>query len=129
LSGVVLDASAILAVLRGEKGAETVIASLTDAAMSAVNLGEVVGALRRDGVSPARIQAMLEGFPAEVVAFDRDLAFDAGLLLPLTRAAGLSLGDRACLALARRLGARVLTGDRAWARVADAVGVEVELIR
>ena len=72
---------------------------------------------------------MLEGFPAEVVAFDRDLAFDAGLLLPLTRAAGLSLGDRACLALARRLGARVLTGDRAWARVADAVGVEVELIR
>lgn len=129
MSGVVLDASAMLAVLRGESGAETVIRSLTDAAISAVNLGEVVGALTRDGMLPARIQAMLEGFPAEVIAFDRDLAVDAGLLFALTRTAGLSLGDRACLAHARGRAAKVLTADRAWARVADAVGVEVELIR
>lgn len=119
----------MLAVLRGENGAEKVIRSLTDAAISAVNLGEVVGALTRDGVSPPEIRAMLDGFPAEVIALDRDFAFDAGLLLPLTRAAGLSLGDRACLALARRRAATALTADRAWTRVADAVGVEVELIR
>jgi PIN domain nuclease of toxin-antitoxin system len=72
---------------------------------------------------------MLDGFPAEIVAPDRDLAFDAGLLFSLTGAAGLSLGDRACLALARRRAATALTADRAWARVAEAVGVEVELIR
>jgi PIN domain nuclease of toxin-antitoxin system len=129
VSGVVLDASAMLAVLRGENGAQKVIASLADAAISTVNLAEVVGALTRDGVSPPEIQAMLEGFPAEVIVLDRDLAFDAGLLLPLTRAAGLSLGDRVCLALARRRSAAALTGDRAWMWVADAVGVEVELIR
>lgn len=129
MTGIVLDASAMLAVLRRESGAETVIGKLTDAAISAVNLSEVVGALTRDGISPAQIRAMLEGFPAEVILFDRDLAFDAGLLFAQTRTAGLSLGDRACLALARRRADTALTADRAWARIADAVGVEVELIR
>lgn len=129
MNDIVLDASAVLAVLRGERGAGKVTSNLTNATISTVNLGEVVSALTRDGVSPPQIKAMLEGFPAEIIVFDRELAFDAGLLLPLTRSAGLSLGDRACLALARHRSAKVITADRIWTRVADAVGVEVELIR
>jgi ribonuclease VapC len=61
------------------------------------------------------------------VPFDDDLAFAAAALRPETRAAGLPLGDRACLALARRRNRAVLTADRAWARVS--VGVDVRLIR
>jgi ribonuclease VapC len=63
------------------------------------------------------------------VPFDPDLAYGTGLLLPKTRAAGLSLGDRACLALAVRLGAKALTTDRSWSRIAGAISVEVKLIR
>ena len=64
-----------------------------------------------------------------MVAFDDGLAFAAGLLLPLTRSAGPSLGDRACLALARRSGTKVLTADRAWSTIEAGVGVRIEIIR
>lgn len=67
--------------------------------------------------------------PVEHVAPDAALAHDIGMLVPATRAAGLSLGDRACLALARRLGVTALTAERRWADVAGVAGVEVRLIR
>jgi PIN domain nuclease of toxin-antitoxin system len=63
------------------------------------------------------------------VPFDEGLAYDAGMLIKKTNSAGLSFGDRACLALARRLGAKVLTADRAWSRVAAATGTQIEVIR
>jgi PIN domain nuclease of toxin-antitoxin system len=72
---------------------------------------------------------VLSPLPVEYLAPDASLAHDVGLLLPATRAAGLSLGDRACLALARRLGVRALTAERRWADVARVAGVEVRLIR
>ncbi len=72
---------------------------------------------------------MLHLFWIQVVRFDEALAFAAGSLEPATRPAGLSLGDRACLALALDLGVKALTADRAWTRIAEAVGVEVEVIR
>ncbi len=125
----VLDASALIALILREPGAEKVEAILTDSAVSAVNLAEVVGFLARNGAAEPDIRGMVDAVEPELVPFDAELAYAAGLLVPATRAAGLSLGDRACLALARRPGVRALTTDRVWLRVAAAVKVEVELIR
>jgi PIN domain nuclease of toxin-antitoxin system len=125
----VLDASALLALLLDEPGASRVTALLDDAAISAVNLSEVVGQYAGRGIPVSEIRTMLSLFSIQIVPFDDALAFDAGLLVPKTRSARLSLGDRACLALARQLGSTALTADRSWSRIARAVGVEVELIR
>lgn len=67
--------------------------------------------------------------PLERVPLDAELAFAVGLLLPVTKSAGLSFGDRACLALARRFGCRAMTADRAWSSIARSAGVEIEFIR
>jgi PIN domain nuclease of toxin-antitoxin system len=72
---------------------------------------------------------MLDPLPISLVPFDQELAYQVGVLLPLTRATGLSLGDRACLALARRLDVPALTADRAWQAIASQIGVRVEPIR
>ena len=127
LAKIVLDASAVLAVLNDEPGADVVAASLRDSVISAVNVSETVAKLADGGMPDAAIREALRDLLLDVVPFDSELAYDAGLLRPSTRDAGLSLGDRACLALARRLGLRALTDDESWKRVA--VGVEVSLIR
>ena len=125
---VVLDASALLALVHGEEGAEVVGASIPGAQISAVNLAEVVGKLADVGMPAAEIHVALAGLGLRVVDFDETLAFAAGLLRPVTRSAGLSLGDRACLALAAATKLPALTADRSWAEVVleDAA---VELIR
>jgi len=125
----VVDASAVIALIMGEPGAASVEPIIADCAIATVNLTEVVGYFARNGAAEAAIREMLSALGLEEVPFDSELAYSAGLLVPLTRVAGLSLGDRACLALGRRLGLRAITTDRSWLRVADAVGVGVELIR
>lgn len=97
--------------------------------MTTVNLAEVGGYLARGGGAREEIQEVLDSLSLMIVPADVDLAVDAAMFQPLTRAAGLSLGDRFCLALAKRLDRAVLTSDRAWASVADSVGVQVQLIR
>ncbi len=125
----ILDASALLAVLLDEPGSEKIRIALADSGMSEVNLSEVVGHFARNGAAESDIRQVLDPLPIERHPFDRELSYAAGLLLPLTKSAGLSFGDRACLALAQRLGIRVLTADRAWRKIANVVGVEIELIR
>lgn len=125
----VLDASPLLALLLGEPGGEKVRAILAESALTMVNLAEVVGHFARNGALERDIRLVLDPLPFDRIGFDEELAFTAGLLLPATRQAGLSFGDRACLALALRLGVRALTADRPWQSVADAVGVEIDLIR
>jgi len=125
----VIDASAILALLLGEPGAQKVAAILADSAVATINLSEVVGYYARGGADEAGIRGMLNALTCERVTFDQELAYAAGMLVPQTRSAGLSLGDRACLALASRLGVPAVTADRAWSTVARAAGVTVDLIR
>jgi ribonuclease VapC len=125
----VLDASALLALLLGEPGSVRVGHALTDSAMTTVNFAEVVGHYARNGGLDAEIRAVLDPLPISIVPLDQELAYQAGILLPLTRAAGLPLGDRACLALARRLDVPALTTDCAWQAIASQIGVRVELIR
>jgi ribonuclease VapC len=127
LSDFVLDASALLALIQAEPGSDRVALVLDSAVISAVNLAEVVARLVDRGIPGQAIRRHLARLDLGVVAVDEDLAYAAGLLRPATRKLGLSLGDRVCIALARRCGAVALTTDRAWARLE--IGVAVELVR
>lgn len=130
---LVLDASALLAHLRDEPGADVVAEAVAGgAAISAVNLAEVFSRAADRGADPATLAAeltrigLLDG-AITVEPFTAADAIEMARLRPLTRVAGLSLGDRACLALARRLGAPALTADAAWQGVDH--GVELRSIR
>ena len=126
MSSAVLDASALLALLGQEPGSMQVAAAISNgAAISAVNLAEVVAKLQERGASEAIIRATLLPLTFTIVTFDTDLAYATGLLRTSTRPAGLSFGDRACLALAQRLGVPALTTDRAWATLSLPVAVIV----
>jgi PIN domain nuclease of toxin-antitoxin system len=124
---VVLDASALLAFVNGEPGAEKVASVLGDAMISAVNFAEAVTKLALRSTSLRRTLAELTDAELEVVNFDRMLAEAAGVLAVFTHTHGLSLGDRACLALARREEAIALTADHAWSRVD--LGIDIQFIR
>jgi len=124
---VVLDSSAILALLFGESGRDEVAQAIDGAAISAVNLAEIVSKLADIGYSAEEIERAIDGLRPAAVSFDATQAVEAGLLRRETRQWGLSLGDRACLALARSNAARVLTADRAWARVD--IGIDIDVIR
>jgi PIN domain nuclease of toxin-antitoxin system len=125
----VLDASALLALLLGEPGADRVKAVLDGAIMGVVNLAEVVSHYAKLGAARADVEAMLRPLPIRLVPVDAPLSYAAGMLRPITLERGLSLGDRYCLALARREGVPALTAERRWPEIATAAGVEVELIR
>ncbi len=126
----VLDASALLAYLRAEPGAEKVLCAMAaGATMTTLNFGEVAGWFVRQGADEAYIRSLRARLVFSLVPFDDDLAIRAALLLPATRSAGLSLGDRACLALASRSGVSALTADRPWVEVAEAAKVSIDLIR
>lgn len=127
MAELVLDASAVLAHLRDEPGAEDVLNRMDGALLSAVNLAEIVQKLIDDGLSQDGVAASIHVLPVRIVAFDQRLAIQAGILRGPTRRFGLSLGDRACIALALREGFPVLTADRVWAELD--LGVEVVLIR
>ena len=127
MSGVVLDSSALLAFIHGEPGGEVVAGVVGEACISSVNLAEVVTKLVERTGSLALAQAALGMANVEVVDFDRLQAAQAGALVTRTRSRGLSLGDRACLTLASRAAAPVLTADRIWATLK--LDVEVRLIR
>lgn len=129
MTAAVVDASALLALLLAEPGGDRVRAVLAQSVMTAVNLGEVVGHFARNGAAEAEIRRVLDPLPVERVPLDEGLAYMAGLLLAVTKSAGLSFGDRSCLALARRLGVKALTADRAWSGLAQTVGVDIEVIR
>lgn len=127
---VVLDASALLALLLDESGGARVAAALDDAVMSTANLAEVLGKAADRGLDVVPQRQLIDALGieyAEVTAEDAVISGDLRALDAADGAPALSLGDRLCLALARRLDAAVLTADRVWADVDHQV--EVELIR
>jgi len=117
-----------MALLKREPWAEqAALAVRRGAAMSTVNLSEVVAKLLESGFHPNIIHTMLDELKIEWIAFDGELAHRAGQLRLPTRALGLSFADRACLATAQARDVPVLTADRAWADLA--IGVTITLIR
>ena len=124
---VVLDASALLAYLQDEPGAERVRAALANAVMSTVNWAEVVGKARDDGVDTRELREDLASLGLAFEPLSAVQAEIAGQIKERTRRYGLSLGDRACLALGSDRGEPICTADRVWEQLD--LGVEVESIR
>ncbi len=127
MSEAVLDASALLALLNAEPGAELVAELLPGASISAVNYSEVVAKLADAGMPGEIVDEALGGLGLDVVAFSREQGRAAGLLRPETRRAGLSLGDRACLAVALERQAPAYTTDSVWAELG--LDLEIRVIR
>lgn len=123
----VLDASALLAAIRAEPGGLEVRERAAGCAISAVNLSEAIQVAQRDGRAATAATDVLSALGISIVPLGIADAIRAAELWPVTRAAGLSLADRCCLALAERLGATALTADRAWVDAGH--GVPVALIR
>jgi PIN domain nuclease of toxin-antitoxin system len=130
MSVTVLDASAVLAFLIRERGADRVGAAMdAGAVVSALTVQEVVSKLVQRGMATAEAAEAVEALGIAVHDLTMSLAVDAGGLFPLTRAHGLSHGDRACLALGRALEALVLTSDKAWSDVGEPLKLRVEQFR
>ncbi|WP_103729898.1 type II toxin-antitoxin system VapC family toxin [Novosphingobium sp. HII-3] len=129
MSEIVLDASALLAMIKGEHGAAKVAAAISTARISVVNYAEVVTHFIHAGMPEREVDAMLDPLPIAIVPVDKALAQIAGRLRAVTAEAGLSLGDRFCLALARRDGLPAWTSDLNWKKVAAAADVKVVAIR
>lgn len=124
-----LDASAVLALMLGEDGAEAVHDLLPLAHVSSVTLSEVVAKLQERGVPSDLIATSLSELGLDVVPFDEEQARYAGLLRRETRSAGLSLGDRCCFAAAAAIKAIAVTSDRDWLKLADQLDVKIMAIR
>ncbi|WIW89588.1 type II toxin-antitoxin system VapC family toxin [Sphingobium sp. V4] len=129
MSAIIIDRSPILAAILDEKGGDAVFDMLDDAAVSAVNVAEVYTYAALNGLPTDAIDAFFADTGIEVAPFDQRQAVTAGQLASVTRKAGLSLGDRSCLALAKMRGSGVLTADRPWQQIADAAGLKITLLR
>ena len=127
MNRVVLDASAVLALLNDEVGAKIVQESLPGSIISSVNFAEVVTRLTLLGMPEKEIREALDILALDITPFDEEQAFLAGILAIKTKQLGLSLGDRACLALALKTGSAALTSDKVW-QALD-IGVTVRVIR
>ncbi len=123
----VLDTSVVLAALKQEQAPREALSYMANAAISVVNLAEVVTKLTEWAVPREVVASSLADLSLKVLPFDENLAVEAGLLHGLTKGRNISLGGRACLVTARHFGVPAVTADRAWADLD--IGVIVELIR
>jgi PIN domain nuclease of toxin-antitoxin system len=129
MTDVVLDASAILAVIFDEPGTDRVAAHLPGALASTVNVAEVATRLFALQMPEDTVETIIDTLQLAIQPFDYAQALETARLRSATRAQGLSLGDRACLALAKTQRVPALTTDRVWQDIADAVQVSVDLVR
>jgi PIN domain nuclease of toxin-antitoxin system len=127
VTSVVLDASALLAVMNSEPGADIVRASLVGAFISAVNYSEVMKKTIERSVAVDTLHALVKSASLEIVPFDTSLAEASAELFPATKAHGMSFADRACLALGIQRGFMVLTAERRM-RIST-LPIKVKLIR
>jgi len=125
MNEIVLDASALLAFLNQEPGSEVLESLLPHSFISTVNLAEVITKLEERGLWTEQSQTDLEAFGMVIVPFDLEQAVISGKLRSLTKRFGLSLGDRACLALGTQRNLPVLTTDRIWTQLGISVKVRV----
>ncbi|MCY4439579.1 MAG: type II toxin-antitoxin system VapC family toxin [Deltaproteobacteria bacterium] len=125
----VLDASAALALILEEQGADLVVEALrSGTAMSAVNVAEVAARLHQDGWTESEVGLVFESLGIDVLPFTREAALLSARLRTVTRRQGLGLGDRAALATGHLERCPVLTSDRVWQRL-DIPGIDIRCIR
>jgi ribonuclease VapC len=127
----VMDASALLALMQGEPGSDVVDELIQDqeCVASSVNIAEVGTKLIDKGLAPAQLARTLKELNVQPIDFDLEQATLCASLRLSTKHVGLSIGDRACLALAQLVKGTAVTGDSAWSDVAEAVDVKVLMIR
>jgi PIN domain nuclease of toxin-antitoxin system len=113
--------------LHEEPGGTEVTPWIAEGTLSAVNVAEVIGKLIEAGMPEEAALEAVEGLGLDVVIFDAAMGAQAGILRRRTRALGLSLGDRSCLATALVMDMPVVTADRTWSQLE--LGLEVHLIR
>lgn len=128
MNKVVLDASALIAYIRKEPGAESIIDLLPYAVMSAVNYAEVTTVLSKLEMTSDIIENILKNIISHIMPFDQSQALVTGTLQRQTKTKGLSLGDRACIALGIHLQAPIYTADKVWADL-DLEQADIRLIR
>jgi ribonuclease VapC len=127
----VLDASALLAVSNGERGADLVMELINtkECVVSSVNMAEIATRLLDLGLPIKDLERGMAQFGVDVIDFNQAQALACAALRPLTKSAGLSMGDRACLALAQLMQGCAVTADRAWIDVATDIQVDILMIR
>ena len=126
----VLDASALLALIQAEPGAERITQALEqgECVVSAVNLSEAVTKLILNGLPDEQAESVVLGIPAEIVPCDGAIAVKAGRLTTIGKPLGLSLGDRICLATGQAHGGIVLTTEQVWRKI-SLPGIQIEVVR
>lgn len=121
------DSSALLAITFNENGSARAEAVLKGGILSTVNASEVVARFVEVGAKESQARQWLLRFGLDIRPFDQELAIATGLLRATTKHFGLSLGDRACIALAQQLDRPVITADQRWSTLD--LGVDVQQIR
>ncbi len=125
----IVDSSVVLAVLLAETNWRATAELLPLSAISTANLAEVAARLSRTGLTAQEAEAILNELPMEAIPLARHTAIAAGLMEQATKALGLSMGDRICIALGQELGLPVYTADRKWISLPDAAERDIRLIR
>lgn len=128
MSKVILDASALLALLKNEPGADKVEPLLGQIVMSSINVSETASILLESEMNSQEVQECLLPLISEIVFFDEEQAFLAAELRKHTKNQGLSLGDRACISLGMKMNLPVYTADRVWKNL-QLNNLEIKLIR
>ena len=127
-NNVILDASALLALIHQEEGADVVRHLLKKAVMSTVNISEVLTVLQRTNIIPKEALISITDFIQAIIPFDIEQAQLTAELIPLTKSKGLSLGDRACIALGQKLQLPIYTADKIWKDI-QLENVDIKIIR
>jgi len=125
---MIFDASALLALLQEEKGCEHIEKHLSHAIMSSVNFSEVISVLINAGITEKDALTHITALVKEIIPFDSEQAYQAARLRAGTKKYGLSLGDRACIALGQLYKVTILTADKIWSNL-SLQDVKIEVIR
>ncbi len=125
MNEIVFDASAILAILKEETGSKTIEKYLDKGVMSAVNFSEVIAQLIKHGMPEKMALSTVNSLGLTVIPFDSQNAYDAAVLIKNTSKTGLSMGDRACLALAQSLKKPAITADKAWGKLDVQINIKI----
>ena len=124
-----LDASALLALLQDEPGADFVGQHLSYSAISSVNLAEVASVLNKLGMQDMEMQQLFVDLDLPVIDYDQETAVATGGIRKMTVGKGLSLGDRACLMTAKKQRYSVVTADKVWVEYQELLEIEIVLVR
>lgn len=129
MASCVIDTSAVFVDLQGEPGAAEARKWLHDAAISSENRHEIVAKATEKRATPDQARELIAKLRVSVHAHDADAAIGAGFICVATKPKGLSLGDRACLALAKQMNLPAVTANAAWVELTDRLGVELVTVR